>query len=244
MSHLKQIVYTPIRALLLDFDGTIVDTKRYYFELAAYYLRKDPEELVLLADDLGFSKLAPTVRNVKWRIVTTVYQVARALGIGRAKALGAVNYVRKNHLTQFSNAQPTSDAVFALKQLYTAKVKLAIVSHTSRRKIQIFLETHLKRTPYFASGHILAAEDLGKNKEDGIVHFLRKWEMTDTPREMAIVGDLGGDIIAGKNVGITTIGLTTGFGLRPILEQTNPDAIYSSLLELEKHIHLFFIEER
>jgi phosphoglycolate phosphatase-like HAD superfamily hydrolase len=244
MSRSKQIVYIPIRAILLDFDGTMVDTKRFYFELAAFYLKKDTEELMALADDLSFSKLAPTVRNVKWRIVTTVYKVARALGFGRIKAMSAVDYVRKNHLTQFSKAKPTIDALFALKRLHAAKIKLAIVSHTSRAKIRIFLDTHLKRTPYFPSDHILASGDFGKNKEDGIVHFLRKWGMTDSPRELAIVGDLGGDIIAGKNTGITTIGLTTGFGLRPILEQNNPDAIYSSLLELEKHIHLFFAEEK
>lgn len=243
MSHSKQIVYTPISAILLDFDGTMVDTKRFYFELAADYLQKQPEELLALADDLSFSKLAPTVRNVKWTIVTTVYKVARALGFGRIKAMGAVDYVRKNHSTQFSKAQPTPDAIFALKRLHGAKIKLAIVSHTSRAKIMTFLDTHLKRTPYFPSDHILAAGEFGKHKEDGIVHFLRKWRMTDTPKEMAIVGDLGGDTIAGRNIGITTIALTTGFGLRPILEQNNPDATYSSLLELEKHIHLFFVGE-
>jgi phosphoglycolate phosphatase-like HAD superfamily hydrolase len=64
------------------------------------------------------------------------------------------------------------------------------------------------------------------------------------PRSCAIIGDLGGDIIAGKTVGLTTFGITTGYTPREILEQNTPDAIYESVLEMEKAVHLFLAEER
>jgi phosphoglycolate phosphatase-like HAD superfamily hydrolase len=240
---MPQLVYIPINAILFDFDGTMVDTKRYYFELAAHPLQTDPEKLISLADEIYFSNLSPEERNIKWKIVKAIYIVARELGYNRIQAVKSINYVRKNHSRLFSQAKPTTDAPVAIKRLATAGIKLAIISLTSRGKIQSFLKTHVKGSRYFPSDHILAAGEY-KNKELAIVHFLRKFNLTDTPRNCAIVGDLGGDILAGKTIGITTFGLTTGYSNYETLKKTSPDAIYETLLEMEKSIHLFLAEDR
>ncbi|MFX0171856.1 MAG: HAD family hydrolase [Candidatus Hodarchaeota archaeon] len=240
---MPQLVYIPINAVLFDFDGTIVDTKQYYFELAAHSLQTDPMILISKADEIYFSKLSPEERNIKWKIVKAIYRVARELGYNRFQALKSINYVRKNHSKLFSQAKPTKDAFVAIKRLNNAGIKLAIISLTSRGKIQFFLETHFKGSKYFPSDHILAAGEY-KSKELAIVHFLRKFNLTDTPRNCVIVGDLGGDIISGKTIGITTFGLTTGYSNYKTLEKAFPDAIYETLLEMEKSIHLFLAEEK
>ncbi|MFX0208008.1 MAG: HAD family hydrolase [Candidatus Hodarchaeota archaeon] len=240
---MPQLVYIPINAVLFDFDGTMVDTKQYYFELAAHSLQTDPKKLISIADEIYFSKLSPEERNIKWKIVIAIYRVARELGYNRFQALKSINYVRKNHSRLFSQAKPTKDAHIAIKRLSTAGIKLAIISLTSRNKIQSFLEMYLKGSKFFPSDHILAAGEF-KSKELAIVHFLRKFNLTETPRSCVIVGDLGGDIIAGKTIGITTFGLTTGYSNYETLEKSSPDAIYETLLEMEKSIHLFLAEER
>ncbi|MFX0052390.1 MAG: HAD family hydrolase [Candidatus Hodarchaeota archaeon] len=240
---MPQLVYIPINAVLFDFDGTMVDTKQYYFELAAHSLQTDTKKLISKADEIYFSRLSPEERNIRWKIVKAIYRVARESGYNRFQALKSINYVRKNHSRLFSQARPTKDAFIAIKRLNNAGIKLAIISLTSRGKIQSFLETHLKGSRYFPSDHILAAGEY-KNKESAIVHFLRKFNLTETPRSCVIVGDLGGDMIAGKTIGITTFGLTTGYSNYETLEKTSPDAIYETLLEMEKSIHLFLAEER
>jgi phosphoglycolate phosphatase-like HAD superfamily hydrolase len=58
-----------------------------------------------------------------------------------------------------------------------------------------------------------------------------------------MIGDLGGDIIAGKTVGITTFAFTAGYSTPETLQVNKPDASYETLLEMEGAVHLFLAEE-
>jgi phosphoglycolate phosphatase-like HAD superfamily hydrolase len=241
---MPQLVYIPIKAIIFDFDGTLVDTKQYYFGLLAEYLQIDLTLVISKADEITFSKLTPQERNVKWKIVRTLYKVSRALDFSLFKSLRALFYVMRNQSKRFSSAQPTKDAQISLKRLHSTGIKLAIVSDTSRKKIDTFLANHFKGTDYFSEDRILASGEFGKHKEDGFIHFLRKFQLTNTPRSCAMIGDLGGDIIAGKTVGITTFGFAAGYSTSETLLVNKPDAIYETLLEMEGAVHLFLVEEK
>ncbi|NHJ01083.1 MAG: HAD family phosphatase [Candidatus Heimdallarchaeota archaeon] len=239
-----QLVYIPIKAVIFDFDGTLVDTHRYYFDLVAKKLGVNTNDLILLSNELIFSKTAEDERNVKWKILLAIFKATRGLGFSIVKALQMVYYVGRNHKKLFYLAKPTKDAEFALKRLQKAGIKIAIVSMSSRKKIDIFLNNHLKGDKYFKNDMIIGLGEFTKHKEEGFIHFLRKFDLTDDPRSCAIIGDLGGDIIAGKTIGMTTFGITTGYSSRTTLEKCRPDAIYDSILEMEKSIHLFLVEEK
>ncbi|UCG01436.1 MAG: HAD family hydrolase [Candidatus Heimdallarchaeota archaeon] len=241
---MPQLVYIPIKAIIFDFDGTLVDTKHYYFGLLAQYLQVDLTLVISKADEITFSKLTSQERNVKWKIVKALYKVSRALEFGYFKSLRALFYVIRNQSKQFSLAQPTKDAVIALKRLHSSGIKLAIVSDSPRKKIEIFITNHLKDTSYFSPDRILASGEFGKHKEEGFVHFMRKFQLTNTPRSCAIIGDLGGDIIAGKTVRVTTFGFAAGYSSPDTLMETGPDGIYETLLEMEGAVHLFLAEEK
>ncbi len=239
---MPQLVYIPIKAILFDFDGTLVDTKQYYFGMLAQYLQVDLIRVISKADELTFSKLTSQERNVKWKIVKALYQVSRALGFSHIKSLKAMLFVGKNQSKHFSSAQPTKDALTALKRLHSTGIKLAIVSDSPRKKIATFLDKHLKGTNFFPEDRILASGEF-THKEEGFIHFLRKFNLTNTPRSCAMIGDLGGDIIAGKTVGITTFAFAAGYSASDILLANKPDAIYETLLEMERSVHLFLAEE-
>ncbi|MFX1283640.1 MAG: HAD family hydrolase [Promethearchaeota archaeon] len=241
---MPQVVYIPIKAIIFDFDGTLVDTKQYYFGMLAEYLQVDLVRVFSKADELIFSKLTSQERNVKWKIVMGLYQVSRALGFSYIKSLRAMFFVGRNQSKQFSSAQPTKDTILALKRLHSTGIKLAIVSDSPRKKINIFLNKHLKGINYFPEDCILASGEFGKHKEEGFVYFLRKFNLTSTPRSCAMIGDLGGDIIAGKTIGITTFAFAAGYSTPEILLENEPDAIYETLLEMERSIHLFLAEEK
>ena len=241
---MPQLVFIPIKAIIFDFDGTLVDTKQYYFGMLAQFLQVDPVQVVSKAEELTFSKISSQERNVKWKIIKTLYKTSRALGFGRIKALRATIYVGRNQSKQFSSAQPTKDTLIALKRLHAHDMRVAILSDSPRKKIDTFLKTHLEGSKFFTPENILAKGEFGKTKELGIVHFLRQFNLTNNPRSCVIIGDLGGDILAGKTIGITTFGITTGFSTHETLLETRPDAIYESILEMEKSVHLFLAEER
>lgn len=242
--RMPQLVYIPIKAILFDFDGTLVDTKKYYFGMLAQYLQVNPTLVISKADELTFSKLSSQEKNVKWKIVKTWYRVSRALGFGRIKSLRAMVNIARNQSKQFSSAEPTKDALIALKRLHSSGIKLAIVSDSPQKKIGQFLNKYLKGTNYFPEDMILASGEFGKHKEEGFVHFLRKFNLTNTPRSCAMIGDLGGDIIAGKTVGITTFAFAAGYSTPDTLHENKPDAIYETLLEMERSVHLFFGVEK
>lgn len=241
---MPQLVYIPIRAIIFDFDGTLVDTKQFYFELLTQYLQVDLTLVISKADEITFSKLTSQERNLKWKIIKTLYRVSRALEFSHIKSLRALFYVIRNQSKQFSLAKPTKDALIALKRLHSSGIKLAIVSDSPRKKIDIFLAKYLKGTNYFPTDRILASGEFGKHKEEGFVYFLRKFNMTSTPRSCAMIGDLGGDIIAGKTIGITTFAFAAGYSTPETLLKTEPDAIYETLLEMEGSVHLFLAEEK
>ena len=241
---MPQLVYIPIKAIIFDFDGTLVDSKQYYFGLLAEYLQIDLTLVISKADEITFSKLSPQERNVKWKIVKTLYKVARALDFSFFRSLQGVVYVIRIQSKRFSSAQPTKDAQIALKRLYSTGIKLAIVSDSPRKKINIFLSNHFKSTDYFPKDRILASGEYGKHKEEGFIHFLRKFQLTNTPRSCVMIGDLGGDIIAGKTVGITTFAFTAGYSTLETLLVNKPDASYETLLEMEGAVHLFLVEEK
>jgi phosphoglycolate phosphatase-like HAD superfamily hydrolase len=196
---MSQLVYIPIKAILFDFDGTLVDTKSYYFGLLAQYLETDATQVIALANKITFSKLSQYEKNVKWHIVRTLYKVSRASGYSHLKSIRATIFVGRNNTKLFSNAKPTIDTKAALRRLNSSGIKLAIISFSSRKKIKTFLATHLKGSKFFSEDNILAVGEFS-TKEEGIVHFVRKFNLTDTPRSCAIVGDLGGDTISGKKV--------------------------------------------
>ena len=231
---------TPVqlKAILFDFDGTLVDTKTYYFGLIADYLGTDPTETISLAGEIIESKLVPEDINIRWKIIRASYQVSREMGYSMLRSIMAVWFLSRNHAKNFSSATPTEGTIQGLIKLQELGVQVGIISYSSRKKIKSFLSKYMQDNQIVPDEYILAKGEFGKVKEDGIARFLQLFDLTQDKRMCAIVGDLGGDIISGKNLGITTIGLTTGYAPLEILKLTKPSRIFQTISELVEAVEV------
>ncbi|MHA1236247.1 MAG: HAD family hydrolase, partial [Candidatus Hodarchaeales archaeon] len=126
--------------------------------------------------------------------------------------------------------------VEGLEELRLKGISLGIISFSSKKKINEFINNYLPRKDYFPEDNILAAGEFGKTKEAGMITFLEKFNLTEKPQLCAIVGDLGGDIIAGNNVKLFTIGITTGYASEETLRKASPSLITSSLSEIADRV--------
>ncbi|MHA1942345.1 MAG: HAD family hydrolase [Candidatus Hodarchaeales archaeon] len=220
------------KLILFDFDGTLVDTKTYYFGLIADYLKSDKKETISVAGRILTSMLSFDEKNIKWKIIRASYRVSRVLGNNRLRAIRAVIYLVRNHNNYFEDAKPTKHAVEGLKLLKEKGITLGIISYSSKNKILSFLQNYVQDSTLFEISNIIVKKEFGKTKEEAINNFLKKFELTETKKLCAIVGDLGGDIIAGKNMGITSIGITTGYSSKQLLLEAKPDRIFNSVKEI------------
>ncbi|MHA1976743.1 MAG: HAD family hydrolase [Candidatus Hodarchaeales archaeon] len=225
-----------LKGILFDFDGTLVDTKTFYFGLIADFLGTDKSKTISLAGTIIESQLVPEDTNVRWKIIKASYQVSRRLGFSMIRSLLAMWYLSRNHSKKFSSAKPTEGAIQGLMKLKELGIQVGIISYTSRKKIRLFLSNYLQDSHLFPDENILAKGDFGKSKEEGIKKFLKSLDLMQNKRMCAIVGDLGGDIISGKNLDITTIGVTTGYAPAEILKLTNPSRIYQTIFELAEAV--------
>ena len=123
-----------------------------------------------------------------------------------------------------------------LEELRVKGISLGIISFSSKKKINEFINNYLPRKEYFPEDNILAAGEFGKTKESGMITFLEKFNLTEKPQLCAIVGDLGGDIIAGNNVKLFTIGITTGYASEETLRKASPSLITSSLSDIADRV--------
>ena len=115
-------------------------------------------------------------------------------------------------------------------------IKMGIISFSSRHKILEFISTHLQDQDFFPQENILTKDNLGKIKEEAILKFLHQFNLVEDRQSCAYVGDLGGDIIAGNNLGIVSIGLTTGYATRKTLESASPTRVFNTVLELAEFV--------
>ncbi|MHA1973350.1 MAG: HAD family hydrolase [Candidatus Hodarchaeales archaeon] len=226
----------PIKCIIFDFDGTLVDTKTYYLSLVAEYLGSQLESVKDKAELTTFSKISHTESNIKWKIPLAAFRASQKLGYSKKKSLGAVVHLIRQHSEDFHRARPTPHLKEALSMLYDGNIPLAILSHSSRRKVIGFLDQYFPDGDYFRHDLILTAGEFGKHKESGIKKILSLLNLEDVPSECCILGDLGGDVIAGKNSGLTTFGLTTGYSTYDTLAKAEPNAIFNNVLEMAKYI--------
>ncbi|MCL6472542.1 MAG: HAD-IA family hydrolase [Firmicutes bacterium] len=202
------------KAALFDVDGTILDTSEFIFQAYEHTLGKyalPPRSRAEIARLIGqplefcYQMLAPGAN------VDLLAATHRAFQAGHL------------HL-----AKPYPGANETLAKLKGAGIKVAAVTTRSRRTVVGTLEAaglsvHID--------YLVALEDVVNLKPDPEPVLKALHYLDAKPHESVMTGDTDVDVLAGKNAGTLTIGVTYGFhGTR--IADSSPDYIIDSIEEI------------
>ena len=205
------------RALLMDFDGTIVDSMGTLHKALNITLRK--YKLPEISAEL-FGELAGLpLKNI-------LLKIDPSLKDSTIKQFG--NDFNKIFL-EIANYQTIPKVKDTLEYLHQRSILLGLLTTTPRNPTFYDLN-RFKLIQYFDL--VLTNEDVQNHKPSPEI-ILKAIEILKVPvNECAYVGDSPVDILAGKAAGIKTIAVLSGLCGRERLERENPDIIINSVTDL------------
>lgn len=218
-----------IGALLIDLDGTLVDSTEAYVEaaksgFAAIRLDYDDAETALeIARRLEL--------NLPINDVFTEIRVDEAI-VDRFLAA----YLKAYNAATLTKSKPLPK-VFETLRMLSRKLPLALITLRYASKEQVTRELrHLGFVQYFRA--IVTALDVKKPKPSPDA-LLKGAERLDVPiRECAIVGDSIVDIRAGKSARAKTVAVLSGLFTENELERERPDLIIKNINHLPEFLLL------
>ena len=207
-----------VKGILLDLDGTIVDSREAYLE----------------AVKAAFMAIGQKTVNVK--IAT---EIPRKLeqnlsinniieGVDTQKFLDA--YLNTYYKTTAIKTKPMPNISETLKKL-SQKTKLVLITmrHVPKENVLKELEK-FGLTKYFQSVITALNTHLLKPSPEALIKCAKQLGIKIS--ECAVVGDSVADVRAGKTAGAKTVAVLSGIFTREELEREKPDLVLKSINEL------------
>jgi pyrophosphatase PpaX len=201
--------------ILLDLDGTVIDSVTLIRESHRYAVRK------VLGRDLPDEVLTANVGR-------PLIEQTRALSAEHAEELLEV-YREWNHAHTKDLLQAYAGMEDALAELRSAGRKLGIITSKSRPTVRLAFDV-LPVEEYFDV--VIVAEDTERHKPHADPVLAALDRLGRTPNRACYVGDAPFDLDAARAAGVAAIGVTWGFFSRDVLERHCPDAIVDTIPEL------------
>jgi len=209
---MKQI--REVEAVLFDVDGTLLDAREFIFQAYEHTLashRYQPPERELIASLVG-------------RPFEDCYRILAPGG----DIAALIRDHRDFQVQHLHLAQPFPGARETLRRLKEARVKLAAV--TTRSKLTSSRTLQLAGlTDYLDL--LISGEDVEKVKPhpEPLLRALDHFKVS--PQHACMVGDTAADILAGRNAGVKTVGVTYGFAGEGI-RANQPDYVIDYLADV------------
>jgi len=212
-----------IKLVILDFDGTLGDTRRNILE-----------------------SLQEVMRTAGWR-VASVEECDATIGVPLKEGFrmlypeltdeeldGCCATYRKFF---FANCEKLVPDVFphvreTLEEMQRRGMVMTIASSRNRPSLMMFLE-RMGLKQYFS--YILGGEDAAKAKPDPEPVLKTMRDLGYAPEETLVVGDTNYDILMGCRAGAHTCGVTYGVGSRAQLEEAGAEWLiddFGKILEI------------
>ncbi len=224
---LKVITKLAVETVMLDLDGTIIDSVGIYYEIVKVTLK-----------ELGLPEVSTA-------------QIRQANQNGRflwEKLFPAEMFGNQTHLQDeaWAIARRISPEMFkqrvtllpgaadSLRKVAACGLKLAVVTSTPQQNMPAKLEPLQAAGVFDLLQEVITADDteLKKPAADPLLECCRR--LATEPGKSVYIGDTLIDIQAGKAAGTRTIGVLTGFDTCEMLQEEEPDAIISSLAGLSE----------
>jgi len=233
---IKQLQNGSIRALIFDFDGTLLDIAeplknsiKEVFE--EYKIASDMETTI---QEIG--ALMETIQGYPLpKIVLQSYDMFKYISSLKSltfmKKIEIAAKIFSRYLTLAKEAPIFPNADKILKKL-TKSYDLFIVSHNQTKNIIEHLEKHELMTLFKGvyGADILPALKPDPNSLKPVFENYKSSKL----KEFVIIGDMPSDIMAGVEAGVWTIAITTGVSNSDVLAEQGPSLVISSLSELIK----------
>ena len=201
------------KAVLFDMDGTILDTSDFVFSAVEYTLTQ--HNLTITEEKLSQAKGMPLLDFYKYIFPDQDFEL-----------------LRKTHhdyqQTRFDLGKLFPGVKKVLKKLKAGGYLIAAVTNRSNEGMVKSLKL-LKVDDLF---DVIVAHDDVENPKPHQDHPNKALEILGVDRKSAImVGDTESDILAGKNAGIKTVGVTYGW-IGKDIKKSKPDFVINNIEEL------------
>ena len=208
-----------MKLIILDFDGTLADTRR----LIVKTMQQTLQELGLESrtDDQCAAMIGLPLKGV----FTTLLPMTDEMGTRCAETYRRI--FKENNAVYTVPAFP--NVIETLQRLSKEGYRLTIASSRSHRSLVEFIECmNLQEVLTF----VLGADDVmhAKPHPEPVLRTLEKFGCQAT--ETLVVGDTAYDIEMGRRAGVKTCGVTYGNGTRAELARAGADFLIDDFGEL------------
>ncbi len=227
------------KLVLFDFDGTLVDSMRVANFLLWKELKNDSKTKISFK---AFQQRIHEAIQSIWSPENTLsggillflhklYLIARKLELG---VTASFKLIVKTLILTFKAYNPQNifpEVTLAIARLKGAKFFVGIFTMAPKRFVQLTFGGRLKSFDV-----VITRNDLKNPKPnpDGIILALNQFGVD--PDNCFVVGDLPFDIIAAHKAKVVSLGVTTGFVPRTVLEKFQPRGIFNNLEEVTEYI--------
>jgi HAD superfamily hydrolase (TIGR01549 family) len=207
-----------VKGILLDLDGTIVDSKEALLEAAKTAFKMTGQRIVD----------AKIVTEIPKRLEQNLPIKDLLKGIRVQKFLDV--YLKAYYQNTLTKTKPVPKVSDTLKKL-SKKAKLALITMRYVPKEEVIKELEkFGLAKYFQ--YIITALDTRNTKPSPEALIKCAQQLDIEMCECVVVGDSVADIKAGKNAGTKTVAVLSGIFSREELESEKPDLILESVNKL------------
>lgn len=229
------------RVVLLDCDGTLLDSMRGFFTITQASLSKrgvkfSEEMKVNIGNDILSATQSESSKMKRWTIPKLFWMVARKSGLSVGKSILFLFDVLPKLKSVYLSSKPFNDVEEGLNNLKNQNFNLALFSMASRSQIDLIFEKKLIKIDFEI---IVTRNDVIKGKPDpeGVYKILDYFNTVPTVNNAIMVGDMPVDIISAQKADISTIALTTGLlDKNQILALCQPNIVLNSFNEAVEYI--------
>ena len=225
-------MYSMIKAVLLDLDGTMLDSLDAWWQafndgVAVFQLEPVEKESLMKFMNDG-ARLA--------EILVGLYPELGA-DTGSAKITEIMESIRNMYPTNSGIRVDLAEGALDLLTLLKRKgLKTGVVTSRTMLAEKQWKELHELEVAHLIDRVVTAHNSKRKPAPDTIIKCLELLEVQ--PEECLIIGDSLADVGAGKAAGIKTVAVTTGVADLLTLQTHSPDFIFPSLLDMIKNLDL------
>lgn len=202
-----------IKAVIFDFDMTLVNSLRQKIELMRIFCKGEKKYLQKMHNDLkrffgmSFKELAKEYSSYSFNTARKMYLKA---------------FKQTARLIKFKGKK-------ALIELHRNGYKTAIVSNEHKENIQIALKKNRMKVDL-----LLSTIKMKRTKPDPMpLHIVMK-KLHLKPKEVIYIGDHPRDVMMGRRAGVVTVGLANVLHGRKTLAKYKPHYIVTNVNEVVK----------